>query len=81
MKFPKEGLDLFQGKLRSYHIPTDRPDELVADNIAEWDDLNEMRRGGGLANTTPAKDRHAIIFPNPQAAREALAELRDTTTA
>ena len=81
MKLSKEGLDLFQGHLRSYHIRTDRPDELVADSSAEWDDLDEIRRGGGLASTTLAEDRHAVIFPNPQAAREALEELRDTSLA
>lgn len=81
MKLPKEGLDLFQGKLCSYHISTDRPAELVADSSAEWGDLFDMRSAGGLANTTLAEDRHAIIFPNPQVAKEALEELRDTTTA
>jgi len=81
MKLPKEGLDLFQGHLWSYHIPTDRPTELDTDNNAEWDDLLDMRSAGGLANTRLAEDRHAVIFPSPQAAQEALEELRDTTAA
>lgn len=60
---------------RPYHIG-EQKNEVVADSAGEWFDIEELIFSGALINASAQEDRHSLVFPSPQAAKDALDELR-----